>query len=248
MLRVSRFSLSTQHFFRTQHSFMDNRILPIFPLSLVQFPGALTPLHIFEPRYRKLLKDVMEKDKTFGMIYRNDEALLDSELLPAGSVGCAVEVAVVQGLPDGRSNILCIGTTRYRLLRYVEGEPYLQAEVEFFDDEPTFDDLSSQTERAGKLFKRVLFASRKLKDENDREAVEVPDLPDDPGALSFNIAAYLELEAGEKQEFLEMTDIAGRLRDLNETLEKLVDDYEHRSAIHQISKTNGHGGKLPDLE
>ncbi|HKC87575.1 MAG TPA: LON peptidase substrate-binding domain-containing protein, partial [Blastocatellia bacterium] len=48
----------------------SHRVIPIFPLPVVQFPNAITPLHIFEPRYRKLLKDVMEKDKTFGVIYR----------------------------------------------------------------------------------------------------------------------------------------------------------------------------------
>ncbi|MGH9844616.1 MAG: LON peptidase substrate-binding domain-containing protein, partial [Blastocatellia bacterium] len=50
-----------------------NRVLPIFPLSLVQFPSAITPLHIFEPRYRQMLKDVMGTDKTFGIIFRDDE-------------------------------------------------------------------------------------------------------------------------------------------------------------------------------
>ncbi|MBO0859558.1 MAG: LON peptidase substrate-binding domain-containing protein, partial [Chloracidobacterium sp.] len=48
----------------------SRHVIPIFPLPLVQFPNAITPLHIFEPRYRKMLKDVMEKDKTFGVIYR----------------------------------------------------------------------------------------------------------------------------------------------------------------------------------
>ena len=48
----------------------SHRAIPIFPLPVVQFPNAITPLHIFEPRYRKMLKDVMEKDKTFGIIYR----------------------------------------------------------------------------------------------------------------------------------------------------------------------------------
>src|SRR5215813_11102741 len=105
-----------------------NRIIPIFPLPVVQFPNAITPLQIFEPRYRKMLKDVMERDKTFGIIYRpsadENELLVGSERLPLGSVGCTVEVAVVQELPDGRSNILCVGVSRYRLLGYLEGEPY----------------------------------------------------------------------------------------------------------------------------
>ncbi len=225
-----------------------NRVIPIFPLPIVQFPGALTPLHIFEPRYRKLLKDVMENDKTFGIIYRNDEAMIESELLPPGSVGCTVEVAVVQGLPDGRSNILCVGGTRYRLLNYIEGELYLQANVELFEDESNFDDLTEQTIRASSLFQRVLAASRKLKDESEREANEVPDLPDDAQALSFIVTAYLDIEASEKQELLELTETGTRLQQVIKILEKLADDYERRAIAHQVARMNGHGGKLPKLE
>src|SRR5262245_61275735 len=119
-------------------------VIPIFPLPLVQFPGALTPLHIFELRYRQMLKDVMEADRIFGIIYSSEERLAGSERLSPGSIGCTVEVAVAQGLPDGRSYILCVGVKRYRLIDYIEGELYLKAEVEFFEDEPNLKDLSSQ--------------------------------------------------------------------------------------------------------
>jgi ATP-dependent Lon protease len=224
------------------------RVIPIFPLAHVQFPGALTPLHIFEPRYRKLLKDVMDSDKIFGIIYRGEDMTGDSELLPPGSVGCTVEVAVVQGLPDGRSNILCVGEKRYHVVKYVEGEPYLQAEVELFDDDPVFEDLSSQVKHAKDLFHRWLIANRKLKDESDRETGEAPDLPDDAQALSFIVTAYLEIEANVKQRLLELTNTTVRLRQVNEILEKLTNEFERRAAVHQTAKTNGHCGKLPKLE
>lgn len=220
------------------------KVIPIFPLSLVQFPGAVTPLHIFEPRYRKMLQDVMAGDKTFGIIYRNDDVLLETEAIPLGSVGCTVEVALSQGLPDGRSNILCVGVARYRLLAYVDGQPYQQAEVEFFEDELSFDDLSNDAARAKELFQRLLKASRQLKDENDR-VNDAPDLPDDPQALSFVITAYLDMENSEKQDLLELTDTGERLRQVSKTLAELADKYERRATAHHVSKHNGHGGKLP---
>src|SRR5262249_42319348 len=114
-------------------SMTSHRVIPIFPLPVVQFPNAVTPLPIFDPRYRKMLKDEMDKDKTFGVIYRPpmEESAPPpiSDRVPLGSVGCAVDVAVVQELPDGRSYILCVGGARFRLLQYIEGEEYLQAEV-----------------------------------------------------------------------------------------------------------------------
>jgi Lon protease-like protein len=227
---------------------METRVIPIFPLPYVQFPGALTPLQIFEPRYQKMLKDVREGDKTFGIIYRNAEAINQSERLPRGSIGCTVEIVVVHPLPDGRSNILCVGGKRYRLLNYIEGEPYLQAEVEFFDDDPVFDDLSAISARARKLFQRLLAASRKLKDEIERDGGEIPELPEDEQSLSFIVTAYLGIDADQKQELLELTDTSRRLRQVVTILESLTKDYEHRAEIHTIAKVNGHGGKLPKFE
>jgi Lon protease-like protein len=229
----------------------SHRVIPIFPLPVVQFPNAITPLHIFEPRYRKMLKDVMEKDKTFGVIYRpsaeESELRPISDRAPLGSVGCTVEVAVVQELPDGRSNILCVGGARFRLLQYIEGEHYLQADVDFFEDEPTFEDLSVEAERAKTAFNRLLAANRKIKEDREVEEDETPELPNDPQALSFIVTAYLDIEASEKQEMLEMIDTGERLREVSRVIENLASEYEKRAAIHHIAKKNGHGGKLRDL-
>jgi ATP-dependent Lon protease len=227
----------------------SSRTIPIFPLPVVQFPNAITPLQIFEPRYRKMLKDVMERDKTFGIIYiptGDDDLMKGSERLPLGSVGCMVEVAVVQELPDGRSNILCVGANRYRLLQYVEGEPYQQAEVNLFEDEPTFEDLSGLTNRAKAAFNRLLIANRKIKDAREAEEEEPPELPDDPQSLSFIVTAYLDMNLAEKQDLLEMIDTAERLRQVTRKIESLADEYERRARVHNIAKHNGHGGDLPE--
>jgi Lon protease-like protein len=229
----------------------NTRIIPIFPLPVVQFPNAITPLHIFEPRYRKMLKDVMERDKTFGIIYRplaeEDLVLGESDRVPLGSVGCTVEVAVAQELPDGRSNILCVGGTRFRLLEYVEGEQYLQAEVDLFEDEPTFEDLSEEADRAKWAFNRLLAANRKLREEREVGENEIPELPSDPQSLSFIVTAYLDINSAEKQKLLEMVDTGDRLREVTKVIEKLADDYERRAIAHHIAKHNGHGGKPPEI-
>lgn len=224
----------------------ETRIIPIFPLPLVQFPGALTPLHIFEPRYRKLLKDALDADRKFGIIYQEEA---ESEMIKPslGSIGCTIEVAVVQELPDGRSNILCVGGQRYRVQSYLEGEPYLQASVEFFDDETLFDDLAWEVGQVKSLFERTIVAGRKMKEEREGPAQELPDLPDEAQALSFIVSAYLEIEASEKQELLAMTDTGARLRKVHSILLKLVEDYERRALVKGLSRRNGHGGKAPEI-
>jgi ATP-dependent Lon protease len=137
--------------------------LPLFPLSLVLLPNELLPLHIFEPRYRQMLKDVELKKNMFGvMLFEPSESFIEK---PAtGTIGCVAEVREVQQLPDGRSNIITIGVIRYRLIDYLEtGEPYLVGDVEFFEDEP--EDaaiLEPLAEEVFVLFDRVARAAHKL--------------------------------------------------------------------------------------
>ncbi|MBK8304005.1 MAG: LON peptidase substrate-binding domain-containing protein [Chloracidobacterium sp.] len=105
--------------------------MPIFPLPLVMVPGELMPLHIFEERYRKMLRDVGAGDGFFGLSYfepSND--LLEAPA--AGSVGCVAELRESELMPDGRSNILTLGIVRYRLIDLIDaGEPYLVGDLEF---------------------------------------------------------------------------------------------------------------------
>ena len=235
---------------------MDDQLTcPIFPLELVQFPGALTPLHIFELRYRRMLEDVLAGDKTFGIIYR--AALETSPAAdPAPSViqvGCLVEVVMSRQLPDGHSNILCLGTERFTVRRLIapdDGTPYAQAEVELFGDDPGFaetDDLVELAEVTRGLFGRMLAAQRRLHPE---QADEAPDIPDHPTILSFSVASALEVDLASKQRWLEMTDTATRLRELNRVLTGRVDEYERQARVENLSKTNGHaaGWKPPRLD
>ncbi len=226
----------------------STRILPLFPLPLVQFPGAITPLHIFENRYRKLLSDVLSTDKIFGIVYRGDASETGSADPAEGTIGCSVEVIASQQLPDGRSNILCAGDQRFRTIRYVEGEPYLQAEVEFFND-ATQGDCEKEAAKVAGLFTRVLAAGRKLKDFPVRDDAS-PELPEDPEALSFLVCAYLEIEVAERIELLELLDTCTRLRRALQLLETAASDFEQRALVNEIAKKNGHAGKtnLPQLD
>lgn len=190
----------------------------------------------------------MAADKTFGILFHHDNLKIETELFPKGSVGCAVEVAVQQELPDGRSNILCVGVSRFSLNRYVEGEPYQQAQVNFFDDDINFDDLSEEVELAKKLFLRLSAAIRKLKGEKGSDDEETTDLPDDAQPLSFILAAYLDIDNDDKQDLLEMTDTRDRLLEINKLISELAEDYEKRAIGHQISKHNGHAGHMPKFE
>src|SRR6185436_13154200 len=92
--------------------------LPIFPLPLVLFPGAHQPLHIFEPRYRKMLADALAGESRFGISLADPGSDPDAAPQP-GDAGCVAQVLSCQQLPDGRSNIMTRGETRYTLSEYI---------------------------------------------------------------------------------------------------------------------------------
>jgi Lon protease-like protein len=110
--------------------------VPIFPLpGAILFPRAQLPLHIFEPRYREMVRDANDGGGQIAMI--QPHRLDDDNKAPLYGVGCVGEMVGVEELDDGRFNIVLLGTNRFRLIRESEVEaPYRSAEIdiEAFDD------------------------------------------------------------------------------------------------------------------
>ena len=220
--------------------------LPLFPLPVVLFPGMPMPLHIFEPRYRKLLSDVRAADKLFGLSYFDSDAS-GKEIPPAGHIGCVAEITETQGLPDGRSNVLTVGVVRYQVDAYVErGDPYLVVRPSFFEDEEEDSaPLAINARDVATMFMRVANSIRVINDERG----DLPDISDtDPQKLSFLVAAALEIEIETKQELLELRSTSERLNRLRDVLARVVKGYEERARLHGIAKGNGHGGRKVDVD
>lgn len=221
----------------------DESTLPLFPLALVLVPGELLPLHVFEERYKALMREALEGDRRFGLSYV-PRAEVGVDTPPAvGSIGCAAQITAVIPLDDGRMNILSVGAGRYVVRGYRQTEPFLLAEIETVDDAP---DESSETlelsERVRNLFERLAAAARTLANEASEHAT--PKLDVAPDALSFIVSANIGLDAPAKQELLELTDTRTRLSRLEDRLVELVDSFEYRATMHGRTKGNGHGRKV----
>ena len=119
--------------------------ISIFPLpGVILFPGMQVPLHIFEPRYRALVKDALARDRRIGMIQPRQA----SEGARLYTVGCLGKIADVEALDDGRFNLVLEGESRFRLIRELDATtPFRQIEGELIADED-FPALSP-IERAG---------------------------------------------------------------------------------------------------
>lgn len=222
------------------------RELPLFPLAVVLFPGVPLPLHIFEARYRQMLTDIRVSNNFFGVSYF-DSSSSEKDIPLAGHVGCVAEVTETQALPDGRANILTVGLIRYRVEEYVErGDPYLVAQVGFFEDEEEADELLSESSReVAETFTRIARAVRIINDER----ASLPDISDtEPQRLSFLVAAAMEIETEIKQELLELRSTRERLRRLRDMLARAVSSYEERARVHELAKRNGHSGRKIEIE
>lgn len=219
--------------------------LPIFPLPLVLMPYELLPLHIFEPRYRQMLKDIELRRNVFGVNYFEPQSEFE-EKPKIGSIGCVAEVRQSQSLPDERSNLLTFGLIRYRLIDYVDiGTPYFSAEVQFFEDDPELkEELEPIADDVFGLFERVAKAAFKLSGNRGR----FPEVPRaEPEQLSFLVSAAFNLDNEVKMQFIEMTSTGERLRRLKAILEQAVTQMESNADVVSVAQKNGHSKKPIDL-
>ena len=212
--------------------------LPLFPLSVVLLPGSRMPLHIFEPRYRRLLTDCLARpERAFGLIHCPENT--DEADLPPGRVGCHALIGEVEQLADGRANILVTGGARFALVEIVpDPAPYHVARVTPFADiaEPA-GDIAALAHRARGLFASVAASARSIVDDPD----PVPGLPDDDDRVAFAIAALIDMPVQARQELLSSPSACGRLRAVIALLTASSTALAARADAHARSRRNGRG-------
>lgn len=198
-------------------------VLPLFALSTVLFPGLVLPLHVFEERYRALVRTVVNvpagTTQEFGVValergWEVDEpapsAMLASrpwaQSVSLYPVGCTAEVREVTEHPDGRYDLVTVGRNRFEIVRMLPDEtPYPRAEIRYLPEPAAADG------EADRLAPGVLAAFRTyLRLIRTEEVSE--QLPDDPTVLSHLIAATAALTLADRQRLLAAPDTPARLR------------------------------------
>ena len=171
----------------------------LFPLpGVVMFPHVVAPLHIFEPRYRRMTSDALDDDRLIAMV----RLLGDGSPAPAiDAIGCLGRIIHHERLPDGRFNILLLGRKRIRLVRETPdpGLPYRTAEAVAIEDEPPAAGDEPESRRAlVERFRRVVGDASG----SDPEFLRLLDSAESLGALSDIMAHALPLDADQKQRLL----------------------------------------------
>jgi Lon protease-like protein len=186
-------------------------MLPLFPLGAVLYPGMLLPLHIFEERYRQLVRDLLDgaEPRRFGVIAirKGRETGIDA-VHSLYEIGCTATLRRVDQHEDGRFDIVTLGTQRFRLLRLDHTRPYLQGEVEMLAEDPV------DAATAGPAVRVIQAAFREYLDaltEWGGATVRLEELPDEPELLSFIVAAATVIDLPERQAMLAESDTLRRL-------------------------------------
>jgi len=199
--------------------------IPLFPLNVVLLPGADLPLHIFEPRYRSMVKDCLKRKSEFGMLMA----------LPNGlaRVGCTAEVIeVVKRYDDGRMDILTIGRAPFRVVRLLEDNPLLEGFVDYLEDRDRPSDAKTRRELV-----ELYEACHTLVFGDYPKDVEA----DEDDNLSYRVAGTLPLDLLWKQQVLELRTEADRQERLVAYLREWAPHLQKTEELRQRSAGNGHG-------
>ncbi len=189
------------------------RLLPIFPLGLVAFPGMTLPLHVFEDRYRALVRDLLAvedpDDRVFGVVaIREGYEVGSFEARSMYRTGCLMQLRVAEAYPDGRFDISCVGRGRVRVLDTDADLPYLRADVALVST-PAEDELFLAHEAARAL--AVFEEYRSTVAELRGGEVMAGTLPAEPELMSYALAATCSLPLVDRQHLLEAPSTSERL-------------------------------------
>src|ERR1700728_4181552 len=161
-----------------------SEMLPLFPLGAVLYPGMLLPLHIFEERYRQLVRDLLDRPepRQFGVIAirKGRETGIDG-VHSLYEIGCTATLRRVGRREDGRFDLVTVGTQRFRLIRLDETRPYYQGEIEPLTEDVVDPAAGAAVVRAAQAaFQTYLDALI----EWGGATVAVEDLPEEPTLLA----------------------------------------------------------------
>lgn len=231
----------------------DTASLPLFPLKHVAFPDMVFPLHIFEPKYRLMIRRCMAGSKCFGLVNvrRN---MSETSWIPY-DIGCLVSISSIQTLIDGRSFVQCKGTRRFRVLEKWEQDGYLMGKVQWIEEQQIQPherlEFEVTTREARTLVNQLLSGERVFRNsatELQSLLAQAGDIPDNDLEFSFWLSRFLPLTPDTRQSLLETTSTLDRFRVLvmlfNETTVSALQLHTTR-AFEQEENEDMVDAKLP---
>ena len=204
---------------------MNTARIPLFPLDIVLFPGQAMPLHIFEPRYRQMTRECIDSQSPFGIAYVSGGNLAQT--------GCsAMIIKILKEYEDGRSDILTAGQNAFRLVATYDEKAYLEADVEYLEEDFTDLDsaVSTRLEELCNQCHQLLYGE------------DAPRFETEGGiSLAFHVASELPVAVAIRQGLLEIRSEAERQGRLVAHLAEWFPQLQKREHVRGKAAGNGHG-------
>lgn len=198
-------------------------LLPLFPLDLVLLPGVPLPLHIFEPRYKEMIKECLDQKHPFGIVRAKEEAFVNT--------GCTAEIInVLKSYPDGRMNILVEGQKRFEVLQVNQERSFLQAEVFYLqdDEDPA---ANAEVKKALQLHGEIMQLAGAQPQETEQSEFS---------QLAYRLAGSLPFDPDFQQALLEMNSEAQRIRAIISFFERILPVLHRNARAKRRAGGNGH--------
>jgi Lon protease-like protein len=192
----------------------------LFPLNLVLVPGEQAPLHIFEPRYRELIAECLDRGRDFGLVLEDDDGMREV------GTRCSV-VEVLDHFPDGRLNVVVEARERVQLLEMTQGRAFQTAEIENLPDESD-DPSEDEIEECLAAYARVVAAA-----EAELEDLDLDD------SIAYQIASRIDFGTEVKQGLLEIRSERERVVRLAPMLNQAAEAVEREQEIRSRASGNG---------
>ncbi len=202
--------------------------MPMFPLGQPLLPGAVLPLHVFEDRYRQMVKDILADDVNppeFGVtiIERGWEVGGGDE---RGAVGTIARILDMEVTPDGRYTVVAVGTERLRVTAWLPDDPYPVADVDRWPDD---DDPGLVTGAlVDELHERVRELNAVVRELGEMTPPPDTEISDDPALGIYHLGSLAPLGPADRQRMLEAPTLSARVEVLRSALDDAAAVLEFR--------------------
>ena len=198
-------------------------LIALFPLDVVLLPGAPLPLHIFEPRYKEMIAESIDKNLPFGIVRAQQDSVAE--------IGCTAEISeVVKKYEDGRLDIVTEGLKRFQITGLDQERSFLRGEVDYFEDDEERPAPKPEAEKLIHLHEELLAVA----------GAEATGIESDDPQLSFHLAGSVPLDLDFKQNLLGMRSESQRVAAMVEYYTLLVPRLKRTLFVKEKSKGNGH--------
>jgi ATP-dependent Lon protease len=213
------------------------RLLPLFPLQLVVFPGSAIPLHVFEERYKEMVGEAEAAGTEFGIVLARDGGIMNA--------GCTVVVeSVLMRYPDGRFDVLTRGQRRFVIQSLNQDKEYLRGEVDYYSDEDSESASPELRQQALLALQRMRVALSMVAGATEADS---PDAAEPPPDMDH---PFLSFQLAETVDDLDFRNVLQRSRSEAERLRAFAgftDEYvarkQYAARMKRAAPTNGFGHK-----